>query len=157
MIPGLGRSPGGRHGNPIPVFLPREFYGEGTLAGYTPWGHKDSDMTEKLNTHTAQAAARGHGGRYSHHSIQWGSMNTSCDTDTDTDRLDLLKPIVCIRGFSGSSDGKESASSAGDPGSIPGSGREWQPTPVFLPGKSHGQRNLVGYSPWGHKELDMTE
>ena len=31
------------------------------------------------------------------------------------------------------------------------------PTPVFLPGKSHGQRNLVGYSPWGHKELNMTE
>ena len=29
--------------------------------------------------------------------------------------------------------------------------REWQPTPVFLPGKFHGQRSLVGYSPWGHK------
>ena len=35
--------------------------------------------------------------------------------------------------------------------------RKWQPTPVFLLGKSHGQRRLVGYSPWGHKELDMTE
>ena len=33
----------------------------------------------------------------------------------------------------------------------------WQPTPVFLPGKSPGQRNLAGYSPWGHKELDTTE
>ena len=30
-------------------------------------------------------------------------------------------------------------------------------TPVFLPGKSHGQKSLVGYSPWGHKELDTTE
>ena len=30
-------------------------------------------------------------------------------------------------------------------------------SPVFLPGKSHGQRSLVGYSPWGRKELDMTE
>ena len=30
-------------------------------------------------------------------------------------------------------------------------------TPVFLPGESHGQRSLVGYSPWGHKELDKTE
>ena len=29
--------------------------------------------------------------------------------------------------------------------------------PVFLPGKSHEQRSLVGYSPWGHKEMDMTE
>ena len=35
--------------------------------------------------------------------------------------------------------------------------RAWQPTPVVLPGESHGQRSLVGYSPWGHKELDMTE
>ena len=35
--------------------------------------------------------------------------------------------------------------------------RAWQPTPVFLPGDSHGQRSLTGYSPWGHKELDMTE
>ena len=33
----------------------------------------------------------------------------------------------------------------------------WQPTPVFLPGKSHGQRNLVGYSPWGRSQSDMTE
>ena len=32
----------------------------------------------------------------------------------------------------------------------------WQPTPVFLPGESHGQRSLVGYSPWGFKEPDMT-
>ena len=35
--------------------------------------------------------------------------------------------------------------------------REWQPTPVFLPGESHGQRILGGYHPWGHKELDSTE
>ena len=36
-------------------------------------------------------------------------------------------------------------------------GRKWQPTPALLPGKSHGQRILVGYSPWGRKELDTTE
>ena len=42
--------------------------------------------------------------------------------------------------------------------SIPGSGRRaWQPTPVFLPRESHGQRSLVGYSPWGRKESDTTE
>ena len=49
---------------------------------------------------------------------------------------------------------KESACSAGDAGSIPGLGRfpwrrAWKPTPVFLPGESHGQRSLTGYSPWG--------
>ena len=45
--------------------------------------------------------------------------------------------------------------------SIPGLGRswrrKWQSTPVFLPGKSHGQRSLVGYSPWGCKESETTE
>ena len=34
--------------------------------------------------------------------------------------------------------------------------RQWHPTPVLLPGKSHGQRSLVGYSPWGRQELDST-
>ena len=35
--------------------------------------------------------------------------------------------------------------------------RKWHPTPVFLPGKFHGQRSLTGYSPWGCKQLDLTE
>ena len=35
--------------------------------------------------------------------------------------------------------------------------RKWQPTPIFLPGESHGRRSLVGYSPWGGKESDTTE
>ena len=50
---------------------------------------------------------------------------------------------------------------AGDTGFIPGWKipwrRKWQSTPVFLPGKPPGQRSLVGYTPWGHKELDMIE
>ena len=53
------------------------------------------------------------------------------------------------------------AGDAEDVGSIPGSGKSPgegnRPTPVFLPGKSQGQRSQAGYSPWGHKELDMTE
>ena len=35
--------------------------------------------------------------------------------------------------------------------------RQWHPTPVFLPGKSHGRRSLVGCSPWGREESDTTE
>ena len=35
--------------------------------------------------------------------------------------------------------------------------RKWLPTPVIMPGKSHGQRSLVGYGPWGLKESDLTE
>ena len=42
-------------------------------------------------------------------------------------------------------------------GSIPSWRRKWQSTQVLLPGKSHGWRNLIGYSPWGHKESDTTE
>ena len=34
--------------------------------------------------------------------------------------------------------------------------RQWHPTPLLLPGKSHGQRSLAGYSPWGHEESDTT-
>ena len=60
------------------------------------------------------------------------------------------------------SDGKEPAYNVGIQGLIPGSGKSPgegndNPTPVFLPGVSHGQRNLVGYSSWGHKELDTSE
>ena len=58
---------------------------------------------------------------------------------------------------------KNPPANAGGPGLIPGLGRLPRerngnsPTPVLLPGKSHGQRNLTGYSPWGCKELDITE
>ena len=67
-----------------------------------------------------------------------------------------------FRGFPVSSDGKESACNAGDPALIPGSGkipgrREWQPTPVFLPGEFHGQRSLECYSLWGCQESDTAE
>ena len=65
-------------------------------------------------------------------------------------------------GFPGSSVIKNSPPNAGDLGSIPGSGRvpwrrKWHPTPVFLPGESHGQRSLAGCSSWGRKKLDTIE
>ena len=65
--------------------------------------------------------------------------------------------ISFSKGFPAGSSGKESACNVGDPGSIPQSAtffwrRRGQPTPEFVPGKSHGQD-----SPWGCKELDMTE
>ena len=59
-------------------------------------------------------------------------------------------------GFPGGSYGKESAYKAGDPGFDPWR-REWLPTPIFLPGEFHGQRSLAGYTPWGHRESDMTK
>ena len=64
------------------------------------------------------------------------------------------------QGFPGGSDGKESACSAEDPvWSLRKIlwRRERQPSPVFLPGESHGQRSLAGYSPWDHKESNTIE
>ena len=63
----------------------------------------------------------------------------------------------------GGSEVKASASNTGHLGSIhglgrsPGEGNGNPLTPVVLPGESHGQRSLVGYSPWGRKESDTTE
>ena len=60
---------------------------------------------------------------------------------------------------------KNSSASAGDSrdlgfisefGKIP-LGRKWQPTPVFLPGKLCGQRSLVGYSPWGRSQTQLSD
>ena len=56
---------------------------------------------------------------------------------------------------------KNPPANAGNTGSVPGSGRppgekKWQPTPIFLPGKSHGQRSLTGYSLLDRKELNTT-
>ena len=74
-------------------------------------------------------------------------------------------PCVCplrIEGFPGGSDGKESPGNVGDLGLIPGLGISPEvglgnPLQCSCLENPHGQRNLVGYSPWGHKELDMTE
>ena len=65
------------------------------------------------------------------------------------------------RDFPGGSDGK-ACLQCGRPGFGPWVGkirwrRKWQSTPVLLPGKCHGQRSLVGYSPWGHKQSDTNE
>ena len=69
-----------------------------------------------------------------------------------------MAPTPVFLGFLGGSDGKESACNAGDTGLIPKSGISLgegigKPTLVFLPGKTHGQRSLAGYSPWDHREL----
>ena len=73
--------------------------------------------------------------------------------------------FCCVKSFPGDASGKESTCQCRrhqrrgfNPWvrKIPWR-RKWQPTPVFLHEKSHGQRSLVGYSPWGHKELDTVE
>ena len=75
--------------------------------------------------------------------------------------IQLSHPFITI-GKSHSSDGKVSVYNAGSPGSIPGLGRSpgegnGNPLQYYCLEKSHGQRSLVGYSPWGRKESDTTE
>ena len=74
----------------------------------------------------------------------------------------LWKVLQFASDFPGGSDGKASAYNAERPGFDPCVGRilwrrNWQPAPVLSPGKSHGRKSLVGYSPWGCKESDTTE
>ena len=51
LIPGLGRFPGGGHGNPLQYSCLENPHGQRSLAGYSPWGCKESDMTEQLTFH----------------------------------------------------------------------------------------------------------
>ena len=77
-------------------------------------------------------------------------------------REGICYPLQYSWAFPGGSDGKEFSCNVGDLGSIPGLGRfpwrrEGLPTPVFLPGESHGQRSLAGYRLCSCKESDTTE
>ena len=63
VIPGLGRSPGRGHGNPLQYSCLEKPHGQRSLVSHSPWGHKESDMTERLSTqqgniHTSTAHSR---------------------------------------------------------------------------------------------------
>ena len=83
---------------PTPVLLPGKSHGRRGPVGYSPWGHEESDTTERLHFHFSLSL--------------FTFMNWS---------------------------------------------RKWQPTPVFLPGESQGQRSLVGCRLWGHTESNPNE
>ena len=86
-----------------------------------------------------------------------------------TDKQEAEKRVAGLReslGFPGNASGKEPACQYKRRkrhrlvpwvGKISWRRRKWQPAPAFLPGKSHGQRSLVGHSSWGRKESDMTK
>ena len=89
------------------------------------------------------------------------------DSSWETEAKSLIKKLCAVfqTGFPGGTRGKEPAcqywiheTHRFNPwvGKMPWR-RAWQPTPVFLPGESRGQKSLVGYSLWGHKESERTE
>ena len=59
-IPGWGRFPWRRKWQPTPAFLPGESQGQGSLVGYSPWGHKESGTTEQLNNRRRRKSRRSH-------------------------------------------------------------------------------------------------
>ena len=90
----------------------------------------------------------------------WNPFGSICDPGQRSQMA--ASPLG--RGILGGSVGKESACKAGDTGDVSSTRvrkipwrRKWQPSPAFLPEKSHGQRSLAGDSPRGHKESGMTE
>ena len=131
-IPGSGRFLWRREWQSTPVFLLREFHRQRSLEGYSSWGRKQSDMTERLTLISyifPQAA------------------------------LSIPK---ALKGFPGGSDGKESAWNERDLGLIPGlerspGGGHGHPLQYSCLENPHRQKSLVGYRLWYHKESDMTE
>ena len=77
-IPGLGRSPGGGHGNPLQYSCLENPHGQRILTGYSPWGHKESDTTELLSTaHLPNIQVFNHGFSISYSFTQkWYSMKS---------------------------------------------------------------------------------
>ena len=124
---------------------PGDSEGQGSLACYSPWGGKELDTTQLLNNSLS---------KYSNPELILPHTHISIQQHFET-----------CWGFSGGASGKEFTYQYRrykrrrfDPwiGEIPWR-RKWLSTTVFLPGKSHGQRSLAGYSPWGCTELDTTE
>ena len=119
-IPGLGRSPGGGHGNPPQYSCLENPHGQKSLAGDTLWGLKELAMTEQLST--ALKAL-------------WASLVAQC----------VKKPPAI----------QETGVQSLGGGRSPGEGNG-NPLQYFCLGNPLDNRRLVGYSPWGHKESDIT-
>ena len=121
-----GKIPRRREWLPTSVFLPRESHGQRSLAGYSPWGGKESDTAERL---------------YFLPSMLYGFPGGSSGKEPTCQcrrhkRHGFHSSVGCLQ--------------CGRPGFDPWLGkilwrRKWHPTPVFLPGESHGQRSLAGY------------
>ena len=122
LIPGLGRFPAERHGNPLQSCCLENPHGQ-SLAGYSPWGLKN--QTQLSNQTTTIDYLKG---------FPSGSVVKNTPAMQELQETRVLSPV-----------GKISCR------------RAWQPTPVLLPGESHGQGSLKGYSTYGRKESDMTE
>ena len=153
-----------RRWHPTSVLLPGKSHGLRSLEGCSPWGHWGSDTTERLHFHFSfSCIGEGNGNPLQRSCLEnprdggawWAAVYGVAQSQTWLKWLSSSSRSQ--RRLPGWLSGKESASQYRkcefDPwvGKIPWR-RKWQLNPVFLPGKSHGQRSLAGYSPWGCKK-----
>ena len=158
--PWVGNIPWMRKWLPTPVLLPGDSHGQRSLVGCSPWGHKESDTTERLHFHfSVSCIGEGNGNPLQCSCLEnprdgrawWAAVSGVTQSQTQLKRFSS----------SSSSSGKEPPCQCRkckrcrlNPWvwKIPWK-RKWQSTPVFLSGKSHGQRSLVGYSLWVRKRV----
>ena len=128
-----------RQWHPTPVLLPGKSHGWRSLVGCSPWGHWGLDTTERLHFHfSLSCTGEGNGNPLQCSCLEnprdggawWAAVYGVAQSWT---RLKWLSSSYVYQGS------------------------QWHPTPVLLPGKSHGRRSLIGCRPWGRTESDRTE
>ena len=128
LEPWIRKIPWRREWQPTPIFLPGEFHGQSSLAGYSPWGRQEFDTTELMAPHSSALAWKIPRTEEPGRLQSMGSLGVGHDWVTSLSLFTFMHWR-----------------------------RKWQPTPVFLPGESQGRGSLVGCSLWGHTESDTTE
>ena len=126
-IPGFGRSPGGGHGNPLQYSCLENLHGQRSLADYISRGHTESNTTEQLNTYSSSKKQEGTSQVVLVVKKKEKKKNPAWQCRRHETQVPWVQKFPWRRAC--------------------------QPTPVFLPGQSEGQRNLWGSSPWCHKEV----
>ena len=132
-ITGLGRSPGGGHGNPLQFSCLENPHGQKSLVGYSPWGCKESDATERLAQRVCDCTWR------SVTSHQRGNHGHP------TGRADSLEKTLTGERLRAKGEGGTEDEMVREHHQL--SGYEFEPTP----GESEGQGGLACCSPWGHR------
>ena len=161
---------------PTSLFLPGKFHGQRSLVGYCSWGHNESHMTEGLTLslsfnlwcleYVMLCGKKNFADRIKFIKLKEITLsspdgpnlfNWACDSKEISLQLGAER---CSRKVGGREEIQImrepthhcwiSKGLSTEEGEIPWR-REWQSTLVFLPGESHGQRSLAGYSPWGGK------
>ena len=155
-----------RKWQPTLIFLPGKSHGERSLMGYIHWVAKSwtHDLVTEIKCPSVGSRSR----QVTWSPRAWAGSSNKVSTvplsHHTTGEQDIKKVQGLALGFPGGANGKEPACQCRRHKGCEFDPlvrkilwrRAWQPTP-FLLGESHGQRNLVGYSPWGRKVLDMTE